>query len=105
MSASDPTALPPGVTPPTPRSLKGFVFKSSLTPGLENAEDVGLQKGTRVTYRLLSGERVTGVIKSAYSKHLNGCYGWEVLFDDTGELGFADERRIVDWDAKGSWKE
>jgi len=80
------------------------VFKSSLTPGLTNAVDVFLPVGKRVKYRLLLSEQVVGGIVSSdlkWHEH-NGekVMGYEVLFDDTGALGFADWARIIDWEDK-----
>lgn len=82
-----------------PDPMKGLVKKSSHTPGLKNAVDVCLGPGTRIKYECEAGT-VGGVIKSEYRKHTNGAYGWEAIFDDTKELGFADELRVVDWDGK-----
>lgn len=79
---------------------KGQVFKARSTPGLETAEDVSLSMGDKVTYKLLDGGTVGGTIMSAYSQHDNGAYGWECKFDDDGEIGFADETRVVDWPGK-----
>jgi len=82
-------------------TMKGMVFKSKFTPGLENAVDVKLDKGTRFKYRLLDGETVvSGVIDSGYAQHENGCYGYEVKYDDKDERMFADEERIFWWDGK-----
>lgn len=79
--------------------MKGLVFKSRFTPGLSNAEDVKLNVGDRVEYTCKEG-RVFCVIKSELRQHTNGCYGYESLFEDNGEIGFADERRIVSWEGK-----
>lgn len=93
---------PPDFVPPLPTPGKGLVFKSSFTPGLENAEDVLLSEGTRIKYKCREGV-IDGTVKSGYRKHTNGAYGYEVLFDDTGGLAFADERQIIGWDGKGAW--
>lgn len=79
---------------------KGLVFKSRHTPGLETAEDVSLSIDDRIKYKLLGGEVVGGTIKSSYSRHDNGAHGWECVFDDDGQTGFADELRVVDWPGK-----
>lgn len=51
---------------------------------------------SRVKYRLADGSEVWVVIKSERLQHKeSGAYGWEALFEDDGEIGFADERRVV----------
>lgn len=80
--------------------MKGFVRLSRFTPGLSSAEDVGLQKGDRIVYTLLNGKRVEGELTTDYRQHSNGAFGWECRFDDTGEIGFADELRVIGWAGK-----
>jgi hypothetical protein len=77
-----------------------LVQRSRHTPGIASAKDVALRAGDRVTYRLLNGCEVKGTIASEKRQHTNGALGWETMFDDTRELGFADENRIVDWEGK-----
>lgn len=79
---------------------KGHKFKSRLTPGLTNAVDVSLSIDDRITYSLLDGGTVGGVIAGPYSQHDNGAYGWECRFDDDGQIGFADELRVTNWPGK-----
>jgi hypothetical protein len=81
--------------------MKGMVFASRFTPGLKNAGGVRLNRGNRITYELRGGEAVTGAVDcDNLMRHEAGAYGYEVRFDDTGERGFADEQRIVDWEGK-----
>lgn len=81
--------------------MKGFVFKSRHTPGLQNATDVGLQIDDRIVHRSRSTGALTGaVVQSKLMQHTTGPYGYECLFDDTGKLGFAGEEDIVDWVGK-----
>lgn len=81
--------------------MKGFVFKSRFTPGLQNATDVALQVDDRITHRShRTGTLTRAVIKSKLAQHSSGPYGYECVFADTGEFGFAAEEDIVDWAEK-----
>ncbi len=51
--------------------------------------------GERVKYRLTDGSETWVVIQSERLKHDNGLWGWEGRFEDDGEIGFVDERRVV----------
>ena len=79
---------------------KGMIFKSRFTPGLQTAEDVALAPGDKVLYKLQDGSEIGVTIKSPYSRHDNGAYGWEGVFEDDGQLGFVDETRVVDWEGR-----
>ncbi len=76
------------------------VCKSRFTPGLANAEKVGLQKGDKVTYQLLTGEKRAAVITSDFCEHSSGAFGYEGDIDGMTERSFLDEKRIVDWVGK-----
>lgn len=80
--------------------IKGKDMKSRHTPGLENATDVSLSIDDRVVYRLGDGSTVGGVITSVYMQHDSGAYGWEARFDDDGQVGFMDERNVIQWTGK-----
>jgi hypothetical protein len=54
-----------------------------------------LAVGARVKFRLSDGSDVWIKIRSERLKHESGAWGWEALFEDDGEIGFADERRVV----------
>jgi len=80
--------------------VKGFLFHSRFTPGLKNGEDVAFQLGDVVTYQTMASGDVKATVESPLMQHTTGIYGYEYIFEDTGELGFADERRIIGWDGK-----
>jgi hypothetical protein len=81
--------------------MKGFVTLSRFTPGLANAVDVALQPGDVCKWQKLGiGPVVEIEIKSTLRQHTNGCFGYEAVFADDGQLAFADERSIVDWHGK-----
>ncbi len=84
---------------PEPPMYKGMVFKSCYTPGLANATDVHLSIGDRIVHQGAAG-LTEATVQSGYSRHTNGRYGYECLFDDTGMLQFAAEEAIVDWPGK-----
>lgn len=86
---------------------------SRFTPGLKNAESIRLRIGDTVTYRLQSGKEVKVTIQTERRCHeiehqrrkaageSGGLpYGYEAIFSDDGQLRFADEQRIIDWEGK-----
>lgn len=79
---------------------KGINMIARNTPGLSNAENVSLSVGDEVTYDLGDGTTVSVTITSSYAQHDNGAYGYEGRFADDGQIGFMDERRIIEWPGK-----
>jgi hypothetical protein len=76
------------------------VFKSRHTPGAKG-DEICLSVGETVEYLLLDGSTVNVRVTSGRMKH-NRCrtFGFEGVFSDTGEIGFADGARIVNWEGK-----
>lgn len=50
--------------------------------------------GTQLKYRLSDGSDVPITISSERLRHENGSWGWEAMFHDDGQTGFAEESRI-----------
>jgi len=76
------------------------VLLSRFTPRLQNAAGVALATGDLIRYKLKDGSIVDTTVVSRRMQHENGAFGWECVFADTGQLGFADELRVIDWSGK-----
>jgi hypothetical protein len=76
------------------------VFKSRHTPKAKGYE-IDFQLGESVKYQLLNGVIINVVIVSERMTH-DQCktFGYEGIFSDTGEIGFADGERIISWEGK-----
>jgi len=77
-----------------------MIYRSRFTEGLKNGEDVSFDKGEMVKYKLQDGTTLDIIIQSELRRHENGCLGYEAIFSDDNQLGFADWRRIIDWQGK-----
>lgn len=76
------------------------VYKSRFTIGA-TGDEISLGIGEKVQFQLLDGKVVDIEISSERMTH-NQCetYGYEAVFSDNGELGFADGKRIIGWEGK-----
>ena len=74
-----------------------MVFKSRHTPNVK-AQEVKFEIGETVKYRLLNGDVVDVTIDSEPMMHdMCPTHGYEGIFSDTKERGFADCDRIIEW--------
>lgn len=82
------------------------VVYSRYCPGLKNAEDVGLQKGDKVTFDCGKDQLVECTLQSDRTVHDGAkpgdslVWGYEALFSDDGKTYFVDEKRIINWEGK-----
>jgi hypothetical protein len=68
----------------------------------ENGDHVAFEIGETVKYKLLNGKVIDIKIDSKPMSHKKSDFGFEAIFSDDGERYFADSKRIVDWEGKGS---
>lgn len=71
-----------------------MIFKSRHTPNVK-INETKIEIGETVTYRLQNGNVVDVEIKSEPMTHARcATYGYEGVFSDDGQLGFADNAKI-----------
>jgi hypothetical protein len=78
------------------------IFRSRLTPNLENGEDVSFSIGETVTVLLADGlTKISAIIQSDRMLSYDGEYlGYEAIVSDTQALDFVPAIAIVDWAGK-----
>lgn len=74
------------------------VFKSRLTPNLDNGKNVKFEIGEKVTYKLTDG-KINIIIDSELMVN-QGYYGYEAIFLDDNQKYFAVSEQIVGWEGK-----
>ena len=76
------------------------IYRSRFTPGLENVEHVGFDKGDIVKYRCRDGNVINITIDSERKMGGLDILGYEAIFSDDGNRYFAAAYGIIDWVGK-----
>jgi hypothetical protein len=78
-------------------------LKRKQTPNLNNGKDVEFNIGDMILYKPAGQPPVQAKIVSERGAHTDiDQLGYEAIFADDGELWFASEIQIIDWEGKVS---